>query len=362
MGSQSASADACVEYSSDQLLASGDYEEPLIAGGVLCHGGFDSDGLYRSPRVLHRKPAIEAWQRALLASGGELIQISSELIPPQYPSVEQSVLLCRRGVREPVVRALTVVSVVEGFGAIIRDVKVPDLEATLVEPIQGTALSHLTRGLFEAHARDEAGWGAEGGHKQMWEAARDLAFEKPEVPADVLMRIMGGPGRRSRERARLFPQIDPILERMVTTMANVLIVELFAEEVFDWGKSVLSNPEISAEPERAAAMVGYIQSDENPHVEYLRTALSELSARTVRTVDGSTISGKEVVHGTLHTMLSQITRQRPEEQRSQVQENMTEVFQKADNPGALREEFEALDRTWSPPGVTGFEPQSSAAV
>ena len=156
------------------------------------------------------------------------------------------------------------------------------------------------------------------------------------------MRIMGGPSRSRGERKRLYPQLDETFERMIFMMANVLIVELFAEEIFRWGKAVLSNPEISAEPERAAAMVGYIQSDENPHVEYLRTALSELAHRTLRTVDGSTVSGREVIHGTLHVMLSQVTRERPAQQREQIRENMDEVFQKAANPGSLREEFLSL--------------------
>ena len=364
MSIQAKPLDDRLEYSLEELLASGDFAEPLIAGGVRCHGGFDADGVYGSPRVLHREPAIRAWQQALQGQGHELLQISSDLIPPQYPSVDQAVVLCRNGVREPVVRALTIISVVEGFGAIIRDVKLPDLESIVVEPIQGTALAHLAGGLFEAHARDEAGWGDEGGHKQMWEAARDLAFDRPEIPDDVLMRIMGGPGGRGRSRERSFPQLDETFERMVGLMSNVLIVELFAEEVFRWGKAVLSNREISAEPEQASSMVGYIESDENPHVEYLRTALSELAARNLRTLDGAVVSGREVVHGTLHGMLRQITRQRPGEQRAQVRENIAEVFAKAENPAALREEFESLEQPWSPPPHTGFEsrlPESSEA-
>src|SRR5258705_509002 len=44
---------------------------------------------------------------------------------------------------------------------------------------EGTALAHLESGLFEAHARDEAGWDGLAGHKQMWFAARDVAFEAP---------------------------------------------------------------------------------------------------------------------------------------------------------------------------------------
>ena len=44
----------------EELLDSGPYAAPLIAGGVRCHGGFEADGRYRSPRTIHRAPAIEA--------------------------------------------------------------------------------------------------------------------------------------------------------------------------------------------------------------------------------------------------------------------------------------------------------------
>lgn len=351
-----------LDFAFAELLEDGAYAEPLIANGVRCHGGFTEDGVYRSPRTIHRLPAIHAWQENLRASGGSLLEISKDLMPPQYPSVDQAVLLCRHGVREPVVRALTIISVVEGFGAIIRDVKIPKLADLLVEPIEGTALAHLGEGLFEAHARDEAGWGDQGGHKQMWEAARDLAFENPKIPADVLMRIMGGGGRRARKRERRFPQIDETLESMITMMSNVLIVEIFAEEVFRWGKQVLANPEISAEPERAAAMVGYIQCDENPHVEYLRVALSEIANRTVRTVDGKTVPGRDLIHGTLHSMLSMMIRQRPADQREQARESLAESLKDAANPKALQEEFESLDAKWTPPSRTGFEPVAAGAT
>jgi hypothetical protein len=357
---QAAMPDARLEYTPLELLEDADYAEPLIANGVRCHGGFLDDGQYRSPRTIHRLPAIEAWQHALRAKGGELIELSHDLLPPQYPNALQAVLLCKSGARDPIVRALTIVSVVEGFGAIIRDVKVPDLQALLVEPIEGTSLLHLGEGLFEAHARDEAGWGDQGGHKQMWEAARDLAFENPKIPPDVLMRIMGG-GRRARKRERRHPRLDEKLENMISMMANVLIVEIFAEEVFDWGKAVLSNPEISAAPDEAAAMVGYIQSDENPHVEYLRTALSEIAARTIRTEDGATLSGRDVVHGTLHAMLSRVLRSRPREQRSQAREGLDAAIAGVADPSALREEFESLETTWTPPARTGFEPITEGA-
>lgn len=344
-----------LEFTPQQLLSNLDVEEPLIANGVRCHGGFDASGRYHSPRTLHRTPAIEAWQAKLLGEGHSLVAIDPALMPPQYPSDAQSVLLLANGVRDPIVRAVTTVSIVEGFGAIIRDVRVPDLESMIVEPIEGTALAHLTKGLFEAHARDEAGYRDEGGHKQMWEAARDLAFENPKIPGDVLMRIMGRRRSGGPKAERPFPQLDETFERMVRMMSQVFVVEIFAERVFEWGKSVMGNPKVSADPNGAAEMVAYIQSDEKPHVEYLRAALSEISARTIRTVDGGTIPGKWVVHGFMHTILSQMTRNRPRDQREDTDGSLDEILSGLPNAASVREEFDGLKEEWTPPSRTGFE-------
>ena len=83
--------------------------------------------------------------------------------------------------RDPIVRALTIISIVEGFGAIIRDVaRARTCARLVVEPLEGTALAHLARGRSSRRTRATSpGYRDEGGHKQMWEAARDLAFEKP---------------------------------------------------------------------------------------------------------------------------------------------------------------------------------------
>jgi hypothetical protein len=348
-----------LSFSSDELLASEPGLEPLIANGVRCHGGFDATGAYRSPRTLHRAPAIRAWQGRLATEGVGLVTISSELLPSQYPNVAQAKLLLRAGVRDPIVRALSMIAIVEGFGAVIRDVRVPDLGALVREPIEGTALAHLERGLFEAHARDEAGHRNEGGHKQMWEAARDLAFENPRVPPDVLMRIMGG-GRRSAEQRRLFPQLDETLETMLATMANVLVIEVFAAGTFDWGDRLLSDPEVSAAPERAGAMVRCIRSDESPHVEYLRTALSEVRARTLRTVDGGALPGRRVVDRLLHRTLGVLTTSRPQEQRADTRASVVEAMKRASAATRLLEEFDALETPFLPAMRTGFEPSDGA--
>ena len=69
------------------------------------------------------------------------------------------------------------------------------LMAFFAEDIDGTATAHLSRGLVEAHARDEAGWGDQAGHDRMWYAVRDIAFENPvtEDETQEMMKRMGIP-------------------------------------------------------------------------------------------------------------------------------------------------------------------------
>ena len=144
-------------------------------------------------------------------------------------------------------------------------------------------------------------------------------------------------------------------------MAQVLVVEVFAAGTFDWGYRLLSNPAVSAAPEAAGTMISHIRDDESPHVEYLRTALSEVRARTLRSVDGHTLAGRTVVDGLLHRMLSEMIRNRPREQRDDVRENLMVAMQTATNPQTLLEAFDALETSWTSPRGTGFEPVDQVA-
>ena len=125
-------------------------------------------------------PRSTAWQQSHREQfGTEILDAPIELWPEVFPNVAQSKYLLREGVREPTISSLTRIGTVEGFGSMIRAVQVDELQSHFDESIAGTAIAHLQGGLFEAHARDEAGWEDEGGHKQMWFAARDIAFEHP---------------------------------------------------------------------------------------------------------------------------------------------------------------------------------------
>lgn len=333
-----------LEFTAQQLLSSGAKDEPLIAGGVLCHGGF-VDGRYVSPRCEYRAPAILAWQRRVLDEGGALISLPLAYVPPHYPNYAQAKMLLQKGIVDPITRSLTTISIVEGFGARIRDVPLPDLRAEIVEDIDGTALAHLDQGLFEAHARDEAGHRSEGGHKQMWEAARDLGLDKPEVPEDVLLRMMSGQRRGRPER--VFPELSEKMEALITVMSNVMVIEVFAEDVFEWAKELLGDPEVATNPEAAAAMVSYIQSDEKPHVQYLRTALSELRLRTLRSEDGkSELRGEQVIDEIFKRQLRGMATQRPKEQREQLRAEVHQAFANEREASAVARSFDGLDSGW----------------
>src|SRR5215475_2252215 len=290
-----------LSFSQDEILANVSVKEPLIVNGVRCHGGFDADGVYHSPRTLWRVPAINAWQRQHRETSPiPLFEIPDDAVPPHSPSVEQARMLIREGVREPIVRILSEIAIIEGFGAMIRQLPVPPLGSFIREDTAGTALEHLSGGLFEAHARDEAGWDEEGGHRQMWEAARDAALSNPAISPEIFANLAS---RRGQEPAPLFPQLDPMVERVIRFMVNVLAIEVFARSTFEWAEELLSDPAVSDAPKEAADFVRYIRSDESPHVEYLRTAVSEIAARTLIDRNGGSVPGDLVVNKIAHRAL-----------------------------------------------------------
>jgi hypothetical protein len=304
-----------VEYTEGELLASHDYDETLVAGGIRCHGGFTPDGTYVSPRTKHRAPAIEAWQQQHHEQfGTELLDLPLDTWPEGYPNVAQARHLLDAGVPQPIIATLTRIGTVEGFGSMIRYSVIPDLQASFVEDVRGTAMAHLDRGLYEAHARDEAGYTdeqghAEGGHKQMWFAARDIAFENP-VTEDETQRMLermgiASPGsgkvdlaalRAAAMANRVLPDdIDFDLESLIERMTRLLLIEISAFHTFAWAEELLDDPARVAGDGEAARLVSYIRGDETPHVDYLRTVLSEMRDRTMVGTSGRTYPGTELI-------------------------------------------------------------------
>ena len=298
-----------LEWTEEELLATHPVAEPLIAGGVKCHGGFDEDGNYVSPRTLNRWPAIDAWKQNRAGEfGTPLLDIELDAWPEHYPNVAQTKYLISEGIPDPLIAILTRIGTVEGFGAFLRYSPIPDLQKCFDESIDGTAMAHLGGGLYEAHARDEAGFEDEGGHKQMWFAARDLAFDSPiaDDQTQLMMERMGltggpnggGPIGRTVLPPRFVPEIEADLEFLIARMASLLLIEISAFHTFAWAEEVLSDPTLFGGEGKPAQLVSYIRADETPHVEYLKTTLSEMRDRTFVTESGKKKPGTDVI-GTL---------------------------------------------------------------
>ena len=347
-----------VDYDEAELLASHDYAEPLIAGSVRCHGGFTDDGTYVSPRTKHRAPAIRAWQSKHEHDfGTSLLGLPLETWPEQYPNVPQARFLIEQGVTQPIIATLTRIGTVEGFGSMIRYSVIPDLQRTFDEDVRGTAMAHLERGLYEAHARDEAGYEDEAGHKQMWFAARDIAFENP-VTEDETVRMLermgiatpgtGGTVDLAKLRAEavanrlLASDIDYDLESLVERMTRLLLIEISAFHTFAWAEELLSDDDLVAGDGEAARLVSYIRSDETPHVEYLRTVLTEMRDRTVLGTSGRRHAGTEIIEPIWDRALSDSLGSRRDEQLSLTLREVEHAIQQRPDASALLEQFNAL--------------------
>jgi hypothetical protein len=350
-----------LNFSTDEILANVPTREALIVKGVKCHGGFDADGNYRSPRTAFRVPAIKAWQEQHVAtSGTALFEIPADTVSPQVPNVAQVKFLLKSGVREPMVRWLSEIAIVEGFGAMIRELPVPPLSSFIREDTAGTALAHLTSGLFEAHARDEAGWTEEGGHRQMWDAARDAALSNPAISPEIYTAIIARRG--AGQPPAMFPELGEPVERLIRFMANVLAIEVFAASTFAWAEEILSDPEVSDAPDDAANLVRFIRADEAPHVQYLRTALSEIQARTLLTLDGKPVSGRKVVNDLAERGIRTMLRQRLNERPVMVRDLIRKTANVKDVDALLRE-FDALGTPWTPPArYADLAPEAAASA
>ena len=291
-----------VSFTEAELLLDHEMAEPLIEGGVRCHGGFDDDGTYVSPRTKFRVPAIHAWQAQNAETfGTKILHVPLDTWPGHVPNVAQARHLITAGVPEPLIATLTRIGTVEGFGANIRLLQPGDMQQHFDEDIRGTAIDHLGTGLFEAHGRDEAGWEKEAGHKDMWFAARDVAFEFPTATVDIdaMLARMGfgqpgsGPGA---DLARALPDdIDPNLELIANLMIRVLFIEVQAFHTFAWAEEWLSDTDLVAGDGRAADLVSFIRADETPHVDYLKTALTEMRDRTWIGSGGAKHQGTEMI-------------------------------------------------------------------
>lgn len=262
------------------------------------HGGFLADGTYQPPRTLVREPALDAWAGALVARGGELLDAEASLLSGiRLPTVEQGRVLLRNGLGETFWNSLTITGKIEARGRLLAEVTFRDLQPYIVEDISHMAIGHLNKGLLYAHGIDEGGLpdSGIGGHDVMWFVARDLAFgvgAYPDVePPESIARPEVG--------TRFIPEVELVVEGLLSLLANLLIIEFRAELGFAEAQQLLRSTDLfvdrRAEAEEAAEIIGRIRTDEEIHVRSLRIYLGELTHVQFRTIDGGTMAGAEVI-------------------------------------------------------------------
>jgi hypothetical protein len=148
-----------------------------------------------------------------------------------------------------------------------------------------------------------------------------------------------------RERmlaAQVFADVDLGLEMLIHRMINILLIEISAFHIFAWAEAVLSDTDLFADDGEAARIVSYIRADEAPHVEYLKTVLTEMRDRTFIGESGKRIPGTLVV-GTLWDRALEVSLGANREQNLRAGAREVE-FALAENPrgDALLEEFHSL--------------------
>jgi hypothetical protein len=285
-------------YSKAELLREHDYAQPQVEAGHRLHGGFDGEGRYVSPRTAVRWEAVRAWQDALRARGGEILEADTSLLAgAQLPNFEQQKLLLQSGLDQTLWISLTLTGVVEARGRLLAEIEAPDFGKIVSNDVSRMAVGHLNRGLLEAHGLDEGGSPDRGigGHDAMWFAVRDLVLGRdrypiPEVPENL--------GRPDGDR-RLVPAIPLEYERTLLFFMNLLMIEIRAELIFAQNQRLFRDPELftdrRAEAERAAELVERIRQDEEIHVAYLQTVLGELRHCTFVQEPGEPLPGTEVI-------------------------------------------------------------------
>jgi hypothetical protein len=108
--------------------------------------------------------------------------------------------------------------------------------------------------------------------------------------------------RANAEALRRFPDLDVRFEMMLRRMINLLFIEISAFHTFAWAEEVLADGGLVAGSGAPAELVRCIRADERSHVDYLRTALTEVRDRTLVGESGRRIAGSEVV-GTLWELI-----------------------------------------------------------
>jgi hypothetical protein len=331
-------------YMRDEILADHDYAAPHVEAGYRLHGGFDADGRYVSPRTLNRWPAIRAWSEALTARGHALVDASQALmVRGNFPNAAQQGLLLAQGMGRTLWDSLSVTGVVEARGRMLAEAEAPDFQEVVEDDLTGTATGHLCKGLLRAHGLDEGGDGIAGGHDAMWFAVRDMLFGRHAYPHAQVPASLSRP-----ERGRLMPLIPADHERWILLLMNVLMIEVRAENFFDFCTAVMRDADNFTDRRavalHAADLVDRIRQDEAAHVGYLAVVVSELRSFTFKACDGRRVKGAEFIDPVWRGMVEWHAVTNVDWDRAETRKAFERMFRTRPDGEALLSRFDRLEQ------------------
>jgi hypothetical protein len=332
-------------YSEDELMSDHPDLSPHLVLDQRVHGGFLPDGRYQPPRALGREEAFGAWTSSLETRGGEVYPVDASLLKGlRVINVPQQRVLLRNGLGRWFWNQLTVTGKIEARGRLLAEATFPELQPVIVEDISEMAIGHLGKGLLLAHGLDEGGnpEAGIGGHDVMWFLARDLAFGAnmyPDVePPENIARPDAG--------QRMMPEIPEEIEGLVSLLTNLLIIEFRAELGFAESQEILRSADVFVdrrdEAELAAEIIERIRTDELIHVTSLCLYLGELCSVTFRTLDGGTISGRELIDRYWEGLARWATVEQPQAMGDRVLPEVQAYIATHDEPARVQAEFDAV--------------------
>ena len=331
-------------FTREEIEAEHDYATPHVECGLQLHGGFDEQGTYLSPRTLNRWTAINAWYDQLTARSVPIVEATTSLLTePNFPNVDQQILLLKHGIEQSFWDSITITGLIEARGRALAEFTAPDFQSIIEEDISGTTLGHMNKGLLTGHGWDEGGRPETevGGHDVMWFVARDLVFGRDAYP------IPEAPSSIAREKAdREMEQLPMEHEALIAFLMNLLMIEVRAERAFQFYEEVIGSPETFVdkpkESQHAIDLINRIRLDESVHVAWLRAAISEFRSYTVKTVVGDRVPGAAVIDPVWQKMVHWHAVEMHEAARPAAKAALMEKVLAVQSGDRLLEEFESL--------------------
>jgi len=131
-------------------------------------------------------------------------------------------------------------------------------------------------------------------------------------------------------------------------LMNVLMIEVRAESFFSFCVDIMRSPEVFRDrrpaADHAAELVERIRTDENIHVAYLQTFVSEMRSFTIKTLDGRRIKGAEMIDPIWEGMINWHSVTQADFGRTQSREAIEARMAKRADGKALLAQFDALEQ------------------